>query len=81
VRADCPDKVDRVRRRAVAFGLGVAGLLGLFVAAIVFLFVQNSGSPFPQNQLSYWLVLAPGGLALSCLIGAGFVWPWHRISN
>jgi len=65
----------------VAVGLGVAGLLGLFVAAIVFLFVQSSGSPFPQNQLSYWLVLAPGGLALSCLIGAGLVWPWRRTSN
>jgi deferrochelatase/peroxidase EfeB len=81
VQGDGSDKVDRILRRAVAFGLGVAGVLGLFVVAIVFLFVQNSGSPFRQNQLSYWLVLAPGGLALSCLIGAGFVWPWHRISN
>jgi hypothetical protein len=79
--ADHPDKVDRVLRRAVAVGLAAAGLVGLFVASIVFLFVQSSGSPFPQNQLSYWLVLAPGGLALCCLFGAGFVWPWRRLSN
>ena len=81
MRADHPHIADGVLRRAVAVGLAAAGLLGLFVAAIVFLIVQNSGLPFSQSHMSYWLVLAPGGPALVCLIGAGFVWPWHRTSN
>jgi hypothetical protein len=81
MRADHPDKVDGALRHAVAVGLAVAGLLGLFVTAIVILIAQNSGIPFTQSHVSYWLVLAPGGPAVSCLIGAGFVWPWHRTSN
>lgn len=81
VRVDHPHRVDRVLRRTVAVGLVVVGLLGLFIAAIVFLVAQNGGLPFSQSHVSYWLVLAPGGPALSCLIGAGFVWPWHRTSN
>ncbi len=78
---DHPDRVDRVRRRVVAGGLAVAGLVGLFIAAIVFLIAQNGGLPFSQSHVSYWLVLVPGGPALSCLIGAGFVWPRRRNAN
>lgn len=81
MRADHSDKVDGVLRRAIAVGLAMAALLGLFVAAIVFLVAQISGIPFTQSHMNYWLVVVPGAPAVLCLVGAGFVWPWHRSSN
>ncbi len=78
MRSGHPDKVDGVLRRALAVGLGVVGLLGLFVAAIVFLLAQASGIPFTPSHMSYWLVVIPGAPAVLCLIGAGFVWSWPR---
>lgn len=72
---------NQILRRILAVGLVGLGLLGLFVALIVFFVAQNGGVAFTNTHVSYWQVLIPAGLAICFIVGAGFVWPRHGGAN